>query len=82
MIAQLRRRAVLGLGLGAAFVTPFAAKAAGEPAKVFRLGMPLIQPRSAPPYRAFEERLHELGYEDGRNLHIDFVQVPGGDLDR
>jgi putative ABC transport system substrate-binding protein len=77
----MRRRSALGLLAGAAISAPFAAKAAGEPAKVFRLGV--LQP--APPgpgYRAFVQQLHAFGYEEGRNLHIDFVQLDSADPDR
>src|SRR6202158_163994 len=52
---------------------------AGEPgaqpaSAVARVGVVLggTNPRSAPFYVAFEQRLNELGWVDGRNLAIDF----------
>jgi hypothetical protein len=54
---------------------------AGEPTKVFRLGV--LQPSpSGPGYRAFVQQLQVLGYDEGRNLRIDFLQLGGADADR
>jgi putative ABC transport system substrate-binding protein len=66
---------------GAAMSPPFAAKAAGEPEKAFRLGVLQATP-PGPGYRAFVEQLRVLGYEEGRNLQIDYVQLDSTDLDR
>jgi putative tryptophan/tyrosine transport system substrate-binding protein len=77
----MRRRSVLALLAGAATVPPFAARAAGEPAKVFRLGVLSPLP-PGPGYRAFVERLHALGWDEGRNLQIDYVQLDNTDAVR
>jgi putative ABC transport system substrate-binding protein len=66
---------------GAAVSPPFAATAADEPTKGFRLGM-IVPSRPLPGTRAFEEQLRELGYEQGRNLQLDFLQLFGADIDR
>jgi len=50
------------------------------PARVFHIGIVSGTPRSHPAHIAFEDRLRELGYVEGRNLTIDFVQ--NNDLDR
>src|SRR5499427_7752466 len=50
------------------------------PARVFHIGIVAGFPRSLPEHAAFEERLRELGYVEGRNLAIDFVH--DNDLDR
>jgi putative tryptophan/tyrosine transport system substrate-binding protein len=73
-----RSAAIFALLTGAAMSPQFACKAAGEPVKVFRLGAIAAQPPS-PKYRAFEERLRQLLYEEGRDLQIDIFPLPGGD---
>src|SRR5262249_2791810 len=40
-----------------------------------RIGLVSAQPRSAPNNAAFEQRMAELGYQDGKNFIFDFVQV-------
>jgi putative ABC transport system substrate-binding protein len=57
-----------------------AANADEPPARVFHIGIVAGLPRSSPEHVAFEERLRELGYVEGRNLTIDFVR--DNDLDR
>jgi putative ABC transport system substrate-binding protein len=37
--------------------------------------MVAAQPKSSAPYKAFLQRLNELGYEQGRNLAFDFIQA-------
>jgi len=77
----MKRRKVLAV-LAATAVSPhLAAKAAGEPAKVFRLGVLSFTP-PGPGIRALEQRLQTLGWEEGRNLRIDFVQLDETDADR
>jgi len=51
-----------------------AANADEVPARVFHIGIVAGTPRSNPEHAAFEERLRELGYVEGRNLTIEFVQ--------
>jgi hypothetical protein len=41
---------------------------AQAPAKVWRVAVLTVLPRSAAPVRALEQRLAELGYVEGRNL--------------
>jgi len=46
-----------------------------------RVGIVTIQSPTSPPYVAFSQRLRELGYAEGQNLRLDFVnpaQQPGG----
>src|SRR5215469_14205402 len=57
------------VGLAAA-----AASADEPPARVFHVGVVAGLPRLVPQNVAFEDRLRELGYVEGRNLTIDFVQ--------
>jgi putative ABC transport system substrate-binding protein len=51
-----------------------AANADEPPTRVFHIGIVAGLQRSLPEHVAFEERLRELGYLEGRNLTIDFVQ--------
>src|SRR6516225_6738226 len=48
--------------------------------RIFHIGIVAGTPRSSPERVAFEDRLRELGYFEGRNLAIDFVH--DNDLDR
>jgi putative tryptophan/tyrosine transport system substrate-binding protein len=57
-----------------------AANAAETPARDFHIAIVAGTPRSDPAHVAFEERLRELGYVEGRNLVIDFFQ--DSDVDR
>ena len=50
------------------------------PTRIFHIGIVAGTPRSSPERVAFEDRLRELGYVEGRNLAIDFVHYEG--LDR
>ena len=66
--------------LGAALVVGLAAGAVltshadERPTRVFHIGIVAATPRSLPEHVAFEDRFRELGYVEGRNLTIDFVQ--------
>ena len=74
----MRRRQFIAL-VGSAAAWPFAARAQ-QPAMT-HVGIVTIQPPTSPPYAAFSQRLRELGYIEGRNLSLDFVnpaQQPGG----
>jgi putative tryptophan/tyrosine transport system substrate-binding protein len=79
----MRRRAFIA-GLGAAVALPLAARAQ-QLERVRRIGMliasdedePLVRPRVA----AFRKGLNELGWIEGRNLHIDF-RWTGNDPER
>ena len=75
MPARWLFRVALLISLAAA-----AANADEVPARVFHIGIVSGTPRSHPAHIAFEDRLRELGYVEGRNLTIDFVQ--NNDLDR
>jgi putative ABC transport system substrate-binding protein len=67
----VKRREFITL-LGGAAAWPLAAKAQ-QPAKTFRIGITTIQPRTAPIYAVFDQRLRELGYIEGQNLIVDFL---------
>ena len=67
----MRRREFIALLGGAAVAWPHAARAQ-QPAKI-RIGIVTIQPRTSPIYAAFDQRLRELGYIEGKNLVVDFL---------
>ena len=78
----MNRRKLLTLLLaGAAMSPPFALAVAGERAKVFRLGV-LTPTGPGPGVHAFVEQLRVLGWEEGRNLQIDYLQLDNGGPDR
>ena len=63
-----------GAALLVGFVAVSALYADEQPTRVFHVGIVAGTPRSNPEHVAFEQRLRELGYVEGRNLTIDFVQ--------
>jgi len=67
--------AALLVGLAAA-----TANADEQPTRIFHIGIVTPMQRSSPERVAFEDRLRELGYVEGRNVAIDYVQ--SNDLDR
>jgi putative tryptophan/tyrosine transport system substrate-binding protein len=76
----MKRREFIA-ALGGAAVLPFAAQAQ-KPDKVWRVGvLTTANPRSAPFFQAFEERLRDLGYVDGLNIAFDYRNAEG-ELDR
>jgi len=77
----MRRRIVLALLAAAAMPPPLAATAAGEPAKILRLGV-LTAVGPGPGVLAFVEQLRALGWVEGRNLQINYLQLDSADPDR
>jgi putative ABC transport system substrate-binding protein len=69
----MRRREFIALLGGASAAWPFAACA--QP-KMLRVGYSGILPREAPHYAAFERRMAELGYQQGRNFTFEYIQAP------
>jgi putative tryptophan/tyrosine transport system substrate-binding protein len=74
----MRRREFLGLAAGAAASWPLAVRA--QQAKgMLRVGMVAFVPRTSPLFTVVPRRLAELGYREGENLIIDYVQAAGTD---
>jgi len=69
MTARWLFRVALLISLAAA-----AANAEEAPTRIFHIGIVAGTPRSMPWHVAFEDRLREVGYVEGRNLVIDFIQ--------
>jgi len=44
---------------------------------MLRVGYSGMLPREAPHYAAFEKRMAELGYQQGRNFTFEYIQAPG-----
>jgi putative ABC transport system substrate-binding protein len=68
---------VIALLVGIALV-PLLSVRAAEPVRMFHVGMVNLNlPRTAPFNVAFEQRLHELGYVEGKTLAIDLLSLDG-----
>ena len=67
----MRRREFITLLGGAAAVWPIVARAQQRP-KMLRVGTISTLARERPTWRAFEQRLRELGYVEGENLAVDY----------
>src|SRR5215831_19378743 len=70
---DVRRREFIAL-LGGAAAWPLGARA--QPPKMLRVGYSGMLPREAPHYAAFEKRMAELGYQEGRNFAFEYIQAP------
>jgi ABC-type uncharacterized transport system substrate-binding protein len=70
----MKRRQFITL-IGGAAALPLAAH--GQQAvKMLRVGTASSQPRSSPLWQAFEQRMAELGYQEGTNYTFDYLNVP------
>jgi putative tryptophan/tyrosine transport system substrate-binding protein len=69
----MRRRGLLA-ALAAASLAPTRVFAQAQP-KMLRVGLVGIGPRTAPYFAAFEKRMAELGYEEGKNFAFEFLQT-------
>src|SRR5262245_52763627 len=74
----MRRRDFITLLGGAAVVWPLAARAQ-QAAKILKVGTVAGNPKSSPQWVAFERRMVELGYQEGRNFSFDFLQAASAD---
>src|SRR6266480_3563729 len=73
-----RRKFITLLGGAAAAAWPPAARAQ-QPTKILRVGTVAGTPKSSPQWVAFERRMSELGYQEGRNFSFDFLQAASAD---
>jgi len=74
---DIRRRDFITLLGGAAAAWPLAAHAQ-RPGKIARLGyLATANPRSVAFFRAFEERLRDLGYIEGQNILVEYRDAEG-----
>ena len=69
----MRRRAFIA-ALGGAAAWPLAAR--GQQPKMLRVGFSGIMSRDALHYAAFEKRMAEIGYQQGRNFTFEYIQAP------
>jgi putative tryptophan/tyrosine transport system substrate-binding protein len=70
----MKRREFIKL-IGGAAASPLAAHAQ-QAGKMLRVGTASSQPRSSPLWKAFEQRMAELGYQEGKNYTFDYLNVP------
>jgi putative tryptophan/tyrosine transport system substrate-binding protein len=71
----MRRRSFISLIIGAAASSPAHAWTQSKPG-MLRVGTANVQPRSAPQWVAFQDRMAALGYVEGKNFTYDHVQIP------
>ena len=76
----MNKREFITLLGGATVVWPLAARAQ-QPTKILRIGTVAGNPRSSPQWVAFERRMGELGYQEGRNFSFDFLQAASASAD-
>ena len=74
----MRRREFITLAGGTAVMWPLAARAQ-QPLAMLRVGTVGVNPRSIGSWVAFERRMSELGYQEGKNFVFDYVRVPTAD---
>ena len=77
----MQRRDFVKLLGGAAAAVGWSLKALAQRPAMTRVGVVTIQPRTALIFATFGQRLRELGYVEGQNLVLDFLnpeQQPGG----
>ncbi len=73
----MRRRDFLGL-LSAGASWPFAARATNQTLRVAWVG---FVPKSSPTWAVIPRRMAELGFREGENLILDYVQIEGAEED-
>jgi putative tryptophan/tyrosine transport system substrate-binding protein len=74
----MRRREFITLLGSATAVWPLAARAQ-QPTKILRVGTVAGTRKSSPQWVAFERRMGELGYQEGKNFFFDFLQIGNED---
>jgi putative tryptophan/tyrosine transport system substrate-binding protein len=74
----MRRRDFLtGLAVIANGIASARMSNAQAPRKMVRVGIATLQPRRGPLWTAFEQRLQQLGYTEGENLAVEFIDLNG-----
>jgi putative ABC transport system substrate-binding protein len=74
----MRRREFITLVGGTVIAWPLVGRAQ-QPAKILKVGTVAGTPKSSPQWVAFERRMVELGYQEGRNFSFDFLQAASAD---
>jgi putative tryptophan/tyrosine transport system substrate-binding protein len=72
----MRRREFIVV-LAALAAAPVSVSRAQAPPKLLRVGIVSGQPRTAPLWVAFDGRLRELGYREGENLTVEYLDTHG-----
>src|SRR5262245_50699458 len=70
-VGRTNRRAFIAT-LGGAAALPLVAR--GQ-TKILRVGTVAGNPKSAPQWVAFDRRMAELGYQEGKNFVLEFIQA-------
>jgi len=72
LVGRTNRRTFIA-GLSSAAAWPVVAR--GQQPKVLRVGAVAGNPKSAPQWVAFNQRMAELGYQEGKNFVLEFIQA-------
>jgi putative tryptophan/tyrosine transport system substrate-binding protein len=72
-----RRDFLISLAVIANRITSARMSNAQAPRKTVRVGIATLQPRTGPLWTAFEQRLQQLGYTEGENLAVEFIDLNG-----
>jgi putative tryptophan/tyrosine transport system substrate-binding protein len=70
----MQRRKFITLVGGAAVAWPLKSRAQSD--RMLRVGTASTQPRSSTLWKSFEQRMAELGYQEGKNYTFDYLNVP------
>jgi putative ABC transport system substrate-binding protein len=68
----MRRRGFIA-AIGGAAAWPLVARA--QQPKLLRVGAVAGSPKSAPQWVTFDQRMAELGYQEGKNFVFEFIQA-------
>ena len=74
----MRRRDFIKI-IGGAAALPLSSRAQ-QSDRALRIGVASVQPRSVSFWRAFEQRMAELGYQEGKNYTLEYLNLPSIDL--
>jgi putative ABC transport system substrate-binding protein len=77
LVFSIGRRGFITL-LGGAAAWPLTARGQ-QPTKILRVGTVAGNQKSSPQWVAFEQRMGELGYQEGQNFSFDFLQAANAD---
>jgi ABC-type uncharacterized transport system substrate-binding protein len=73
----VKKKSVLSFALCAMLFALCPSTQAQQPGKIFHIGLLTAAPASSPSIEAFRQRMHELGYVEGKDISIEFPNTQG-----